>query len=95
MFPEDSGTEVPARLGAVAAFVPVPSLFRDPVLLTFVDEDDRELARLTSPGFVPRVGENVRLARTPYLVLRVGYDIPAADAGGAAVEAIWVVCRPA
>jgi hypothetical protein len=73
----------------------VPSLFRDPVLLTFVDEQDRELGQLTNPAVVPRVGENVRLARSPYLVVRVGYDIPDASAPGAAVAAIWVVCRPA
>ena len=79
----------------VATFGPVASLFRDPVLLTFVDEDDRELARLSNPACVPRVGENVRLGRVPYLVLRVGYDIPGAGTSGAAVEAIWVVCRPA
>jgi hypothetical protein len=36
------------------------------------------------------VGENVRLANKPYVVLRVGYDVPAED-----VAAIWIVCRPA
>lgn len=60
------------------------------MVLTFVDPDDRELARLTNPAFVPRVGENVRLRGVPYLVVRVGYDVP-----DATVDAIWVVCRPA
>jgi hypothetical protein len=68
----------------------VASIWRDPVILTFVDEDNRELGELSSPAAVPRVGENVRLAGTPYLVERVGYDIRSK-----AVERIWVVCRPA
>jgi hypothetical protein len=74
----------------LAAFLLVPSLFRDPVLLTFVDEDDQRLAEIKNPAVVPRVGENVRLSRTPYVVLRIGYDIPGDD-----VTAIWAVCRPA
>jgi hypothetical protein len=68
----------------------VASFLRDPVLLSFVDEDNRELARLSNPAFVPRVGENVRLSRVPYVVLRVGYDVP-----DNLIERIWVVCRPA
>ena len=66
------------------------SIWRDPVVLTFVDEDNRELAQLTNPAVVPRVGENVRLHRIPYLVERVGYDVR-----DRAIERIWVVCRPA
>jgi hypothetical protein len=63
-------------------------MWRDPVVLVFVDPDNRELSRLTNPAVVPRVGENVRLGRAPYIVERVGYDIP-----DKAVERIWVVCR--
>lgn len=68
----------------------VASIFRDPIRLTFVDEDNRELASLERPEFVPRAGENVRLAGRPYLVERVGYDLP-----DGALERIWIVCRPA
>jgi hypothetical protein len=68
----------------------VASIFRDPAVITFVDEENRELASLTDTTFVPRVGENVRLANVPYIVVRVGYDVP-----DKAVERIWVVCRPA
>ena len=64
------------------------SIFRDPVRLTFVDEDNRELASLERPEFVPRVGENVRLGGRPFLVDRVGYDYPTDG-----LERIWVVCR--
>jgi hypothetical protein len=74
----------------MAALLSVWSLFRDPVVLTFVDEDDRRVAEITNPAVVPRVGENVRLANKPYVVVRVGYDVPAED-----VAAIWIVCRPA
>jgi hypothetical protein len=74
----------------LAAFLLVPSLFRDPVVLTFVDEDDHRLAEIRNPAVVPRVGENVRLSGTPYVVLRIGYDVPADD-----VTAIWVICHPA
>ena len=66
------------------------SIFRDPVVLTFVDAGNRELLRLANPTAIPRVGENVRLAGVPHVVERVGYDIP-----GDAIERIWVVCRPA
>ena len=65
-------------------------MFRDPVVLRFVDEDNRELARVSNPAFVPRVGENVRIKRIPYVVDRVGYDLP-----DSALEGIWIVCRPA
>ena len=66
------------------------SLWRDPVRLTFIDADNHEIAVLNRPEFVPRVGENVRIGTVPYVVERVGYDVPED-----AVEAIWVVCRPA
>lgn len=66
------------------------SIWRDPVVLTFVDEDNHELVSLSNPGAVPRVGENVRLAGVPYIVQRVGYDVP-----DKSVERIWAVCRPA
>jgi hypothetical protein len=68
----------------------VPSLFRDPVVLVFVDADNRELGRLSNAGFVPRVGENVRLKGVPYTVERVGYDVPED-----ALSVVWVVCHPA
>lgn len=68
----------------------MPSIFRDPVVLVFVDADNHELARLTNAGFVPRPGENVRLRGVPYLVERIGYDIP-----DDALTQVWVVCRPA
>lgn len=57
---------------------------------TFLDADNRELARLTDAGFVPQVGDNVRLGGTPYVVERVGYDVP-----DRVLERIWIVCRPA
>jgi hypothetical protein len=68
----------------------VASIFRTPAVLTFIDADNRELGQVTDTEFVPRVGENVRIGRVPYVVDRVGYDIP-----DKSVERIWVVCRPA
>lgn len=65
------------------------TFFRDPVVLVFVDEGERELARVTTPAFVPRVGENVRLGRVPHVVVRVGYDIP-----DNAITSIVVMCAP-
>jgi hypothetical protein len=58
--------------------------------MTFVDADNRELASVLDAVHIPRVGENVRLAKTPYVVERVGYDIP-----DGSVQRIWVVCRSA
>ena len=66
------------------------SIWRNPTVMVFIDEDNRELANLVDTTFVPRVGENVRLAMIPYVVQRVGYDIPEKS-----VERIWIVCRPA
>lgn len=66
------------------------SIWRNPVAVVFVDADNRQLARLADADFVPRVGENVRLADVPYVVERVGYDIPSRS-----IERILVVCRPA
>jgi tagatose-1,6-bisphosphate aldolase len=58
--------------------------------MTFIDADNRQLAEVTNPDYVPRVGENVRLADIPYVVDRVGYDIPRNS-----IARIWVVCRRA
>ena len=68
----------------------MPSLFRDPVIVTYVDADNTELASSTVTDLLPRVGENIRLGRVPYLVERIGYDMPKD-----AIERVWVVCRPA
>jgi hypothetical protein len=67
----------------------VPLIWRNPLAMTFIDLDNRELARVPDTDFVPRVGENVRLADVPYVVERVGYDVP-----DAALTRVWVVCRP-
>jgi hypothetical protein len=66
----------------------VAALFRTPVVVVFVDEDNQELARVRDAPFVPRVGENVRLNGAPYLVERVGYDVPAEE-----IEKAFVVCQ--
>lgn len=58
--------------------------------MTFIDADNQQLAEVTNPDHVPRVGENVRLADVPYVVDRVGYDIP-----GKSIGRIWIVCRRA
>jgi hypothetical protein len=68
----------------------VASLFSNPVIITYVDPDNVQLARSTDDRLLPRVGENVRLGRTPYVVERIGYDIPTDS-----VERVWIVCRPA
>lgn len=68
----------------------MPSLFRDPVVVTYVDESEAELAVTTYADLLPRVGENVRIRRTPYVVVRIGYDLPEQT-----ITRIWVVCRPA
>jgi hypothetical protein len=66
----------------------VPGLFREPVVVTYVDADNRELAVSTDTTLLPRVGENIRLGSVPYLVERVGYDIP-----DKAIEGVWAICR--
>jgi hypothetical protein len=68
----------------------VASIWRDPLVLVFIDADNRELGRLSNPAAIPRAGENVRLGTVPYVVERVGYDVPEK-----AIEHVWVVCRPA
>jgi hypothetical protein len=68
----------------------VPSLFRDPVVVTYVDPDDNELAVSTDTALLPRVGENVRIGKQPYIVERIGYDMPKT-----VIERVWIVCRPA
>jgi hypothetical protein len=68
----------------------MPSMFRDPVLVTFVDADDRQLAVTTDTDLLPRVGENVRIGKMPYVVERVGYDMP-----DSVITAVWIRCRPA
>jgi hypothetical protein len=68
----------------------VASLFSNPVIITYVDPDNAQLAQSTDDRLLPRVGENVRLGRTPYVVERIGYDIPTDT-----VERVWIVCRPA
>ena len=66
------------------------SLFRDPVQLTFVDPDNNVIATSWERSFLPRTGENVRIAGVPYLVERVGYDLPTDK-----IERVWIVLRPA
>jgi hypothetical protein len=68
----------------------VPSLFRDPVLVTYVDAEENELATTTETDLLPRVGENIRLGKHPYVVDRIGYDMPKNS-----IERVWIVCRPA
>lgn len=65
------------------------ALFKDPVLVSFVDADNNTLLDCWDNAFLPRVGENVRIAKRPYLVEKVGYDIPAEK-----IERVWVVLRP-
>ena len=67
----------------------VPSIFRDPVRVTFVDADNNELAVIDQVEVLPRVGENVRLGAVPYIVERIGYDVPENR-----ITRIWVVCQP-
>jgi hypothetical protein len=68
----------------------VAGLFKTPPTLVFTDEDNRELAIVTDPPVVPARGDNVRLHGVPYLVERIGFDIPDRE-----IERIFVVCRPA
>ena len=66
------------------------SIFRNPALVTYVDADNNELAVTEHDGLLPRVGENVRLHKVPYVVERIGYDIP-----DRVITHVWIVCRPA
>jgi hypothetical protein len=67
----------------------MPSIFRDPILVTYVDVDNKELLVTEHADLLPRVGENIRLGKTPYVVERVGYDMPEK-----VITRVWVVCRP-
>jgi hypothetical protein len=67
----------------------VPSLFRDPIVVTYVDPDENQLAVTAYGDLLPRVGENVRIAAKPYVVERIGYDLP-----DQTITRVWVVCRP-
>jgi hypothetical protein len=67
----------------------VPLIWRNALNMTFIDLDNNELAHVSDTDFIPRVGENVRLADVPYVVERVGYDVP-----DKTVDRVWVVCRP-
>jgi hypothetical protein len=67
----------------------VAALFRTLPTLVFTDEDNRELAVVADTQVVPARGDNVRLHGRPYLVDRVGYDIPDKE-----IERIFIVCRP-
>jgi hypothetical protein len=68
----------------------VSSLFRDPVAVTYIDADNNEIATSWESSLLPRTGEHVRIAGNPYLVQRVGYDMPRDK-----IERIWIVVRPA
>jgi hypothetical protein len=67
----------------------MPLIWRNALHMTFIDLDSNELAHVSDTDFVPRVGENVRLADVPYVVERVGYDVPRDT-----LDRVWVVCRP-
>jgi hypothetical protein len=69
--------------------VVVASLFRASVAVIYIDADNNEIATSWDDSFLPRVGENVRIAGKPYLVERVGYDLPKD-----AIERAWIVVRP-
>jgi len=68
----------------------VTSLFRDPVPVTYVDPDNNEIATSWDRSVIPRAGENVRIAGVPYVVERVGYDLPSDK-----IERVWIVLRRA
>jgi hypothetical protein len=68
----------------------VASIFRDPVVVNYLDTDDNHLAVTPYADLLPRVGENIRLGKVPYIVERIGYDMP-----DAAITAVWVICRRA
>ena len=66
------------------------NLFREQLAVTYIDPDNNEIATSWDGSFVPRAGENVRIAGAPYLVERVGYDLPRDK-----IERVWIVLRPA
>ncbi|HEY2272049.1 MAG TPA: hypothetical protein VGH30_04700 [Jatrophihabitantaceae bacterium] len=68
----------------------MPSIFRDPIPVTYVDADNNQLAVTDYADLLPRVGENIRLGKTPYVVERIGYDMP-----DKVITGVWVMCRPA
>ena len=68
----------------------MPSIFRNPTTITFIDEDNPELAHLTDTESRAPGGGERPAGGVPYVVERVGYDIP-----DKSVERIWVVCRRA
>ncbi|HVT65314.1 MAG TPA: hypothetical protein VHD81_09180 [Mycobacteriales bacterium] len=65
-------------------------LFREQVTVTYVDPDNNELATSWETSPLPRVGENVRIANVPYVVERIGYDLPKDK-----IERVWIVLRHA
>lgn len=75
---------------ACASIGGVAGLFRSSPTLVFTDEDNHELAVVADASVVPARGDNVRLGGRPYLVERVGYDIPSDE-----IARIYLVCRPA
>jgi hypothetical protein len=68
----------------------VASVFRDPVAVTYIDPDNNVIATTWETSPLPRAGENVRIAGVPYVVERVGYDLPKDK-----IERIWIVLHPA
>ncbi|HWC34781.1 MAG TPA: hypothetical protein VG650_08130 [Mycobacteriales bacterium] len=66
------------------------NLFREPVGVTYIDPDNHEIATSWEISPLPRTGENVRIAGVPYVVERVGYDLPKDK-----IERIWIVLSPA
>jgi hypothetical protein len=66
------------------------NLFGEQVEVTYIDPDNKEIAKSWESSPLPRTGENVRIAGVPYLVERVGYDLPKDK-----IERIWIVLRPA
>jgi hypothetical protein len=66
------------------------NLFGEQVEVTYIDPDNKEIAKSWEASPLPRTGENVRIGGVPYLVERVGYDLPKDK-----IERIWIVLRPA
>lgn len=66
------------------------NVFREQVAVTYIDPDNNVIVTSWESSPLPRAGENVRIAGVPYLVERVGYDVPDDK-----IERIWIVLRPA